>query len=47
MKLSDGEGYINRYKFSEGLKNLGITNELLIEQVQLSQRERGCLLNLF
>lgn len=33
FRLSDGEGYVNRYKFSEGLKNLGITNELLIEQV--------------
>ena len=31
-KLSDGEGYINRYKFSEGLKSIGITNDLLIEQ---------------
>jgi Ca2+-binding EF-hand superfamily protein len=32
LKLSDGEGHVNRYKFSEGLKSLGITNELLIEQ---------------
>jgi Ca2+-binding EF-hand superfamily protein len=32
LKLSNGEGHVNRYKFSEGLKSLGITNELLIEQ---------------
>lgn len=32
LKLSDGEGHVNRYKFIEGLKSIGITNDLLIEQ---------------
>ena len=31
-KLADGEGHINRYKFAEGLRSIGINNDLLIEQ---------------
>lgn len=31
-KLADSDGFINRYKFADGLRAIGITSDLLIEQ---------------